>query len=117
MKRGSSTNRYIDFFVGVPVLNFLAFFRRRRAFPSDPRRIGILCNPAIGDTLLASAAIEDLRTSFANSTFVALVAGTNVPAARLLPEIDEIELLPLANPLASVRAIRRCRLDVIFDLS
>lgn len=117
MKRGSATNRYLDFVVGVPVLNLLACFRGRRAFPANPRRIGILFNPAIGDTLLASAAIADLRASFAKSTFVALVAATNAPAARLLPDIDKIELLQFSNPLASIRAIRRCGLDIIFDLS
>ena len=61
MKRGSALNRTLDFYLGIPLLNLLAGLRRSRTYPVNPTRIGLLFNPALGDTLLASAAILDIR--------------------------------------------------------
>lgn len=117
MKRGSAIHRYLDRFIGIPLLNLLALRRRKRVRPANPQRIGILFNPAIGDTLLASASIGELRELYPRSRLIALVASTNLPAAMLLPQVDEIELLAFSHPLKSIRAIRRCNIDLLVDLS
>jgi ADP-heptose:LPS heptosyltransferase len=117
MQRGKAINRALDFYMGIPVLNLLASFRRRKIETARPRRIGLLLNPALGDTLLASAAIQDIREIFPRAELILFAANTNVAAARLLPAIDRIEILQITRPLAAIRTMRRCALDWMVDFT
>jgi ADP-heptose:LPS heptosyltransferase len=117
MKRGKATNRLLDFYLGIPVLNLFASLRRRGKCPENPERVGLLFNPAMGDTLLASAAVQDIRSIFPASKLVLFAAKTNIAAAKLLPAIDAIEMLPISRPLEAVRVLRRCELDLMLDFT
>jgi heptosyltransferase III len=117
MKRGKALNRALDFWLGIPMQNMLACFRREGEYPQDPRRIGLLFNPALGDTLLASAAILDIRALFPEATLIMFAASSNLSAARMLPAIDSIELLPITHPLKSVRILRQSKLDLMLDFT
>jgi heptosyltransferase III len=117
MKRGNATNRIIDFYLGIPVLNLLASFRIRRKYPENPKRIGLLFNPALGDTLLASAAVEDIRNIFPDATLILFATSANVAAAKLLPGLDAIQSLPITRPLESIRILRRSALDLMLDFT
>lgn len=117
MQRGKRLNRILDFYLGVPVLNLIASFRRRRSLPERPKRIGLLLNPALGDTLLASAAAQDLRSTFPAAELILFATEANVSAARLLPAIDAIVMLPITSPIRAMRTIRRRRLDLMVDFT
>jgi len=117
MQRGKVTNRLLDFFLGIPVLNLLASFRRRKTYPEHPRRIGLLFNPALGDTLLASAASQEIRAIFPGAELILFATNTNMAAAKLLPAIDTIETLPIAHLCAAIKTIRRCALDLMLDFT
>ena len=117
MKRGKALNRALDFYLGIPVLNLLAIIHRPGRYPADPHRIGLLFNPALGDTLLASAAVLDVRALFPKATLVLFAAKSNVSAAMLLPAIDSIEVLPITRPLKSIGILRRSKLDLMLDFT
>ncbi len=117
MRRGKALNRILDFYLGIPVLNLLACFRRQGVFPEHPSRIGLLLNPALGDTLLASAAIQEVRVLFPDATLILFATGSNIAAAKLLPAIDSIEVLSLTRPLKSIRILRREKLDLMLDFT
>lgn len=117
MKRGKAGNRLLDFYIGVPVLNLLALLRYKRMFPSATRRIGIMVNPALGDTLLASAVTQDLRAAFPSSTLIFFAAPSNLAAAKLLPEIDLVKVIPITRPWRAVRVLRQSKLDILVDFT
>jgi heptosyltransferase III len=117
MKRGKALNRALDFWLGIPVLNLIASVRGPRKYPVDPRRIGLLFNPALGDTLLASAATLDIRSLFPEATLILFAASSNLSAAKMLPAIDSIEVLPIARPLRSIRILRQTKLDLMLDFT
>lgn len=117
MKRGSSLNRYLDRYLGIPLLYLLAVFRRRAEYRQPPRRIGILFNPALGDTLLASAPVQEIRILYPDAKLIAFATQANVAAARLIPGIDAIEMLPISRPLRSIHVLRKCDLDMMLDLT
>jgi ADP-heptose:LPS heptosyltransferase len=77
----------------------------------------LLLNPALGDTLLASAATQEIRFLFPDAKLILFVTSTNATAAALLPAIDRIELLPITRPFAAIRALRRCALDWMLDFT
>jgi heptosyltransferase-3 len=117
MQRGSSRNRLLDVWIGVPLLNFAASFHRRRSAPANPQRLGVLCSPALGDTLLFSAALQDLRAAFPAAHITHFCFAENLAAAEIIPGADERMLLNLTSPLASIRILRAQRLDVLLDFT
>jgi len=117
LKRGKVTNRLLDRYLGIPVLNLLACFNRKKEFPRSPGRIGILFNPALGDTILGSGVVQDLRVAFPQASLVLFAAKSNLAAASMLPGIDQVELLPITQPIAALRILRGSRLDLMLDFT
>jgi heptosyltransferase-3 len=117
MKRGSVKNQRLDRYIGVPVLFAMSLFKRKHPRPSDLKRIGIMASPGIGDTLLNSAAVADLRAHFPGSRIIYIVPTTSDAAAHLLPYLDEIVRVNMTKPIVTLRAIRKCKLDAIIDFT
>ncbi|SNS23635.1 ADP-heptose:LPS heptosyltransferase [Granulicella rosea] len=117
MKRGSKLNRLMDLWVGTPLLNALATVRHRRKWPSRVERIGVMCSPALGDTLLFSAVLRDLRAAYPQAHITHICMPQNLAAAEIIPGADTRVRIELTKPLASVRAIRACRFDILLDFS
>jgi len=109
--------RHLDYFFGIPVLHLCSLFRRRSLRPENPQRIGLLFNPALGDTLLASAAVEDVRALYPNARLIVFVTKANAVAAQLLPGVDAIEILPITRPLRAIAVLRQARLDMLLDFT
>jgi ADP-heptose:LPS heptosyltransferase len=118
MRRGSKKNRILDYWVGIPLLNLLATLRRRRRVPPGIRRVGVMCSPALGDTLLISGAVRDLRRHFGNSVeIVHFCMKTNLAAAELLGAVERRVVIDVTDPPATIRQMRAEKLDVLFDFS
>jgi heptosyltransferase-3 len=120
MRRGSKKNRLMDYWVGIPLLNVLATARaagRQRPWPSRVDRIGVMCSPALGDTLLFSAALRDVRAHFADAEIIHFCMRQNVAAAELIPGADRRVLIDLTKPAESVRRVRAERVDVMLDFT
>lgn len=120
MRRGSKKNRLMDYWVGIPVLNVLATARsagRRRQWPSQVSRIGVICSPALGDTLLFSCALQDVRAHFPDAEIIHFCMRQNLAAAEMIPGADRRVLIDLTKPAESVRRIRSERLDVLLDFT
>lgn len=112
----------MDFWIGIPLLGLLTLFRRHRpqpdiAHPGTVNRIGVMCSPALGDTLLFSAAVQDLRRARPDAEIVHLCMKQNLAAAELIGGIDRRVLINLTDIAGSVKKIRAERLDVLLDFT
>jgi heptosyltransferase-3 len=117
MRRGSKRNRQLDTWVGIPALNLLATFRRRNRFPALINKIGLMCSPALGDTLLFSAVAQDLRAYFPAQELVHFCMPENLAAANMIPGIDRRILIDLARPLTAIKALRAEKVDLMLDFT
>ena len=117
MQRGSRTNRLLDYYVGIPLLNLLATFRPKRPLPEGPIRIGVLCSPALGDTLLFSAVLLDLRAHYPEAHITHFCMKQNLAAAEIIFGADERLPIDLTNPKAAIGLLRAESLDALFDFS
>lgn len=113
-ERGNPFLRIVDRMAGPPMLRALSVLRRTRALPSAPRRIGVLCFGALGDMLLLSAIVQDLRGSYPGAEIVLLGSSTNRTIAPLL-QVPEFVDLPVTRPDKALWRIRELRLDIILD--
>lgn len=117
MQRGSQKNRHLDRYLGVPLLNLFATFRRKRPLPLAPAHIGVVCSPALGDTLLFSAPLLDLRAHYPAARITHFVFRQNLAAAEILAGADERVLLDLTRPTQSLRLLRSRGLDLLIDFT
>ena len=117
MKRGSIANRLLDRYIGIPILYSSSLLARRRKYPHRPQRIGLMASPTLGDTLINSVAVQDVRNHYPNAHIIYIASKTNSAAAKLLPCVDEIVYVSITDPLRSIRVLRRSRLDILIDFT
>jgi len=117
MQRGKPKNRILDYWVGIPLLNTLGIFRRRRLVPSRLQRIGVLCSPALGDTLLLSGPMQDLRAALPAAHIVHICTLQNLAAAEIIPGADERLLVDFTSIARTITKIRAQHLDALLDFS
>jgi len=117
LKKGSTTNRALDRYIGIPVLYTTALFKARPRRLPHFRRIGILASPTMGDTLLSSAAVLDIRQNQPDAQILYFAFKENLEAAKLLPAVDEIVRVEVGNMLHTVRSMRNRKLNILFDLT
>ena len=116
---GKPLTRIVDYCAGVPLVNILALtHRKRRHLPADVQRIGVFCSPTMGDTVLLSGALLDLRAHFGPQIEVVHFCGSkNILAAELLNGADRRVVIDLTQPFKARQQFRAERLDVLFDFS
>lgn len=113
--RGNYRARMLDRYLGIPLVFALGTVHRRRQMPSQPERIGLLNTAAVGDTVLMSGPVADLRAQYQDSNITCLSGPSNYEAACLMDHVDEVIKLPVFDPVASIRLLRARQLDMLLD--
>jgi lipopolysaccharide heptosyltransferase III len=113
-ERGNPALRLVDRYVGIPVVAAGGALRRRRALPSDIRRIGVLNSTNIGDTVLLAPVLEDIAAAFPEAEVLLFSGPSNHALARLVEGVTPVPI-QLSSPLAAVRTIRAQEVDVAID--
>lgn len=112
--RGNSFLHQCDRFLGIPLVFLLGKLREKKQMPKEVHTIGLLCTAAIGDTVLLSATIADLRRDFPSASIIFFTGPSNYEAALLIPGIQVIKL-PVTAVLKSIRMIRAYPFDLWVD--
>lgn len=112
--RGDRRLRALDRTLGVALLFVAGLGRRKRRPPAAIRRVGVLKSAAVGDMILLSAVARDVVAAFPDAKVFVIAGHDNAEVARLIENV-EIVTLPIGNPLAAARTLRRLELDVLLD--
>lgn len=125
--RGNRLNKFLDQFIGLPLLLILAAVLRLKGSggrrPPSPKRILIVKLAALGDTLLLQPAIRSIKEQYPAANITLLATDVNADVARLFPSlVNEIMILEVKrvvrNPLQLLRFVGRVRsrrFEVAFD--
>lgn len=113
--RGSRWRRSADFWLGVPLVWLAGLLRRRRELPPAPRRIALLKTAAIGDVVLMSGPLHDLRQAHPQARITLLCGPGNAGAAALLKGADEVLELPIGRVDQALRVLGDRRFDLVID--
>ncbi|MEP6623972.1 MAG: glycosyltransferase family 9 protein [Acidimicrobiia bacterium] len=117
--RGNPRLKFLDRYLGIPIVGVLGVAHRlrgRHAVPETWSSIGILLTAGIGDAVVATGVLADLRAEFPDARIVLFVTANNASFARLLTVPDEIVELPVRQVWRAVREVRARDLDLIVDL-
>jgi heptosyltransferase III len=115
--RGSPALHLIDRYAGIPTVALLGGLRRKRRLPDKIETIGLLKGGAIGDTVLLSGVIHDLRAAFPDAKLVLFVGESNHEIAQFLEGVDQLVIAPMGDPRKGFRAMRSVPLDVMIDFA
>jgi heptosyltransferase-3 len=107
--------RWLDRYLGIPLVAVGSTTRGRHEMPAHPQSFGVLNTAAIGDTVLMSGPILDLRAAFPNASIILFVGPSNYEAAQLIPGVDSVIFLPIPNVYCAVKVLRERGLDVLLD--
>lgn len=116
-ERGRGLLRALDHWVGMPVLAILGLLRSKRPKPASFESIGICVFAAIGDALLASALIGDLKRAHPHLKITIFATSANADVFKLVGGWDELVLVPITKPLAAIRQMRPHPVDILLDSS
>lgn len=106
-ERGSASLRFLDKYFGIPIIIGLSLFtKKNKVIPVSIQKVAFLKTSAIGDTILLSAVVRDLRERYQDVHLTFFTGGSNHEAARLLSGIDRIIKLPMKNPLKAIRVVK-----------
>ena len=114
--RGNRLLRRADFIAGIPMTFIAGLFKiRKKSLPpgDDIKRIGILATAAIGDTILISAVLKDLKSAYPDAEMVFFAGGTNAAITQMICPQDRMAVLPVSRP---DKACRQIRSEGHFDL-
>jgi heptosyltransferase-3 len=114
-QRGSPTLHHMDRYCGIPAIAVLASLRRRRKLPPKIESIGLLRLGGIGDTVLVSAAVADLRRAFPQASLTFFSGPTNLEFVQMMDGLDRVVKVSVRNIARGIRAIRSVPVDVMID--
>ena len=116
--RGNARLKFLDRYAGIPVIAALGAFRRLRGRREVPKRwhtIGLVKTVGIGDTVLLSGVIRDVRTARPDARIVLFASANNAGFAGLLDGVDELVTLPVRDVAGAIRMVRAAHCDVVVD--
>jgi len=114
------SNRFIkkiDFWLGVPLVYLLSAFKTQKPQAPKVRSIAIFAFAAIGDSILSSTLFTRLRELYPEAKITIFSSLANASVYSLLDGFDELIILPIKNPIASICEIRRHSIDLLIDTS
>jgi len=116
-ERGRRLLRKLDYLLGIPFLFLMGCLRSKKPKLASFQSLGICVFAAIGDALLASALIGDLKKAHPKLKITIFATSANVGVFELIDGWDELILVSITQPLVAIRQVRAHPVDVLLDTS
>ncbi len=113
-ERGNSRLRLIDRYLGIPIIFLLGLFRIKRKQIPHFQSIALLKTSGIGDTVLLSGVIEDLKRQFPGKKITLFTGHLNFEMGKLISGCQVISL-PVTKPWQAIRILRQHQFDLWMD--
>jgi heptosyltransferase I len=105
----------LDRYCGIPAIAILGSLKSKRKLPSSIKSIGLLRLAGIGDTVLISAAVADLRFAFPQASLTFFSGPTNIEYVGMINGLDHVVEVSVRNVAAGLKAMRSAPVDVLID--
>lgn len=115
MSRSNRILRFLDRSFGPWLLRFLSFFRLKKRFPENIKKIALMKFSGIGDLVLLSACLQDLKKAFPKAECVVFSGKDNQALLKLLPACDQVQVLDILKPFQLLQNLRKDKFDLFFD--
>ena len=113
--RGNQVLRKLDGIFGGALIFFLQIFKKQRPFPKEIREIGVLKLTGIGDLVLLSGLLQDMRQKYPRAKIFLFCGEDNACLSSMLPSVDEVIPLSVKKPLRSIWRLRKSAHSLFID--
>jgi ADP-heptose:LPS heptosyltransferase len=113
----------LDKYLGIPAVYILGFFRKKRLLPQNiwikaGLKVGIIKTGAIGDMLLLTAIIDEIKQINPSSIITVINSADNCQVSDLIKNIDRTLVFDMHRPLQSIYALKKkYAFDILLDFA
>lgn len=112
--RGNKLLKLIDRYIGIPIVFILGLFKVKGKQQSS-NNIAFLMTAALGDTLLFSTLVKELKEKFPDKKLTMFCGVSNRAMVELVGGFDQIVTVSIKNPFKAIATIRNYQFDVFVD--
>ncbi len=113
--RGNPYLNFLDRYLGIFLVAFLSLFKKKQPFPRSLQTIGLLKLSGIGDLIVLSGVIKDIKIRYPHAHIILFCGAENQAIAPFITGVSQIKVLPLLNPLQAIKILRQKPLDLLLD--
>ena len=115
-ERGNKFYRFLDYYVGIPIVFLFGIFKRKNQnLNSEVKCIGLLKTAGIGDIVILSAIVNEIKNRYPHCKIVLFVGSNNYEIAKIMNRGIIIEKISFLNLLKSIKLIRNYKFDYFVD--
>ena len=108
--------RLIDRYFGILFLFILGLVSKKRKQPQKFKNIAIFKSAAIGDLVIISAVLKDLKSANADVKITLVLGKDNHALLPLLKHYDKCIKINVSRPIKAIKRIRKEKFDCFIDL-
>lgn len=115
-ERSNPLLKKLDKYIGVPILYMLGKFHKTHKRPQTCKRIAVIKTAAVGDTIILSAMLSEIKLAYPETEITVICSKNNVAMVKTLVEVDEIEVFAMNVPWQSLKRIKTLgHYDLVLD--
>lgn len=116
-ERGSKSLKFLDRYIGIPLIFILGIFTlfRNKSIPTQVKKIALLKTAAIGDTVLLTSIIQDLKKNYPEAKIHFYSGNSNYGFAKLITDCEKVIQLPLKNLPKLYKILKSEKYDLLLD--
>ena len=119
-ERNNPWMKRLDKWIGCPLLFILGIFRNKKPAINldniDVPRIVLIKTAAIGDTIILSAMVDEIKRQYPRCSITVICSHNNLSMVKLIRGVDDIFIFEMKRPLQSFSALRRLgHFDLLLD--
>lgn len=106
VERNNPLLKKLDYWLGIPLVYMLGIFHRQHTKPRYYKNIVLLKTAAVGDTIILSAMIAELKQRYPQAQITVICSNNNAAMVKSLPDIDRIDIFAMKKPWQSLKRIK-----------
>lgn len=119
-ERNNPWMKRLDKWIGCPLLFILGIFRNKKPAINldniDVPRIVLIKTAAIGDTIILSAMVDEIKRQYPRCSITVICSHNNLSMVKLIRGVDDIFIFEMKRPLQSFSALRHLgHFDLLLD--
>ncbi|MBY0124254.1 glycosyltransferase family 9 protein [Bacillus sp. S/N-304-OC-R1] len=116
-ERGNAKFKFLDKFIGIPLIFLLGLLRLKKQIRTNPpQTIIIVMIAAIGDTVLLSSILKEIKHYYPNVKITLVCSNGNIQAVKSMPHIHHIIKFDFSKIWKSFFIIRKQeKYDLLLD--
>lgn len=116
VERNNPLLKKLDYYVGIPLVYILGKFHHQQTKPRAYRNIVLIKTAAVGDTIILSAMVEELKLAYPKAKITVICSKNNVAMVKTLAHIDRIEIFVMKHPWQSLKRLKYLgHYDLVLD--